>query len=154
MIKIKKISLGPIIVLAITIIAIVTVSTTFAALSVNQKVPSSGSVTVSANLGVFSDGACQNATSTINWGTPTPGTNVTRTVYIKNTGSGVSLSLSMATSNWIPENANGPITAVWNQNGARLYPGQSTPAIITLIVSPTIADITNFNVQISIIGTQ
>jgi hypothetical protein len=140
-------------VLALTIIAIVTTFGTYAAISVSQSVSSSGTVTVSANLGVYSDSSCQTNLTTINWGTLTPGGNITRTIYIKNTGLGVSLSLNMATSNWNPTSANGPVTITWNQAGTRLAPGQSTAAVITLAVSPTITDITNFSVQITITGT-
>ena len=128
--------------------------TTYAALSTNQTVLSAGEVKVTANLGVYSDSAFQNNLTTINWGSPTPGTNVTRTIYIKNTGSGVSLALSMATSDWVPTTANGPITLTWNQEGTRLAPGQSTSAILTLVVSPSVVDITNFTVSISVSGTQ
>jgi hypothetical protein len=67
---------------------------------------------------------------------------------------GTSLSLSMATSSWTPASANGPVTITWNQAGTRLAPGQSTAAVITLSISPTIADVTSFNVQITITGTQ
>jgi hypothetical protein len=59
----------------------------------------------------------------------------------------------METSNWTPAGAEQPITLTWNQEGARLQPGQSVAATLTLSVSPTIADITNFSVQINITGT-
>lgn len=138
----------------LTVIAIVLTSTTFGALSVRQDLSSQGTVSVSAGLGVYSDSACQNAISTINWGSISPGQTITRTVYIKNTGSGVSLSLSMNTSNWSPASANGPIMISWNQAGTRLAPNQSVAATLTLTASSGITDITNFNVQISIVGTE
>jgi hypothetical protein len=141
-------------VLALVLIAVAATCTTYAALSVTQNVPSSGSIVVTAGLGIYSDSACQNNLTSIDWGTLTPGANIVRTVYVKNTGMGTSLSLSMATSNWTPASANGPVTITWNQAGTRLAPGQSTAAVITLTVSPTIADITSFNVQITITGTQ
>jgi hypothetical protein len=152
--KNRKSSLRITTVLALAVIAVATTCTTFAALSVSQNVSSSGSITVSANLGIYSDSACQNSLTTINWGTLNPGGNITRTICIKNTGMGASLTLSMATSGWNPTNANGLITITWNQEGKRLAPSQSTLAVLTLTVSPTIADITNFSVQISIAGTQ
>jgi hypothetical protein len=74
-------------------------------------------------------------------------------VYLKNTSSGLSLALNMTASNWTPASANGPITLTWNQEGTRLQPGQSVAATLTLAVSSTIVDVTNFNVQISIFGT-
>jgi uncharacterized protein YcnI len=140
--------------LILMIIAIAATFTSYAALTVNKSVLSAGSVTVSADLTVYSDSACQNNLTSVNWGTPTPGTNVTKTIYIKNTGSGVSLALSMNTSGWNPTSANGPITLTWDQEGTKLNPGQSTAAILTLKVSSTIVDVTNFSVSISITGTQ
>ena len=141
-------------VLALVLIAVAATCTTYAALSVTQNVSSSGSIVVTANLGIYSDSACKNNLTSIDWGTLTPGANIVRTVYVKNTGMGTSLCLSMATSNWSPASANGPVTITWNQAGTRLAPDQSTAAVITLTVSPTIADITSFNVQITITGTQ
>lgn len=114
--------------------------------------PTSGTVNVSANLGVDSDSACTIPVTSINWGTLNPGGNTAQTVYIKNTGSGLSLALNMTTSNW-STGANGQITLTWNQENTRLNPGQSVAAILTLNVSPTIADVTNFSVQITITGT-
>jgi len=83
-----------------------------------------------------------------------PGGSATQTINIKNIGNGVSLSLSMTTTNWNPASTNGPITITWNRENTILSPGQSTSATITLTVSPSISDVTNFSVQISITGTQ
>ena len=150
----KKVNLRITAVIILMILAISLTLTTYAALTTKTTVLSTGGVNVTANLGVYSDSALQNNLTAINWGSPTPGTNVTKTIYIKNTGEGVSLALSMATSGWVPTNANGPITLVWNQEGTRLLPGQSTAAVLTLIVSPAVVDITDFTVSISISGTQ
>jgi hypothetical protein len=128
------------------------VLTTYAAISTSQNLSTNGTVLTSANLGVYSNNGCTNSISSINWGTLKPGGNITQTIYIKNTGSGLSLTLSMTTSNW-SQGANGPITLTWNQEGTRLQPGQSVAAVFTLAVSPTINDITNFSVQINIAGT-
>ncbi len=46
------------------------------------------------------------------------------------------------------------MTLTWNKEGTRLNPGQSVAATLTLTASSSIVDITNFNVQISITGTQ
>jgi len=106
-----------------------------------------------ASITTYSDPACTTAISSIKWGTLAIGGKTTQTVYVKNTGSGVSLALNLMTSNWTPASANGPITVTWNQEGTRLQPGQSVAATLTLAISSTIIDITNFNVQISITGT-
>jgi len=150
----KKANLGLVAVLILTIIAVALICTTYAALTANRGVDASGSVTATANLGIYSESTCQTALKSIDWGTPTPGTSITRIIYIKNTGSGVSLSLSLTTSNWDPAIADGPITVSLDKTGTMLSPGQSTTASITLAVSPTIVDITNFSLVITIKGTQ
>jgi hypothetical protein len=140
-------------VIALVIIAIALTLTTYAAISTSQSLPSNGQVTTSANLEVYSNSACTTPMSSINWGTLTAGANITQTIYIKNTGSGLALTLSMGASNWTPTGANGPITLTWNQAGTRLQPGQSVATTLTLSVSSNIADVTNFSVQINITGT-
>ena len=150
----KKAKLGLLVALSLTILAVALTCTTYAALTANSGINATGSVSTTANLGIYKDNTCQTTLTSIDWGTPTPGTSITRVIYIKNTGSGVSLSLSLNTSNWDPANANGPITVSLDKTGTRLPPGQSTAASITLTVSPTIVDVTNFNLVITITGTQ
>ena len=150
----KRAKLGLVVILSLTIIAIALTCTTYAALTTNLRVDASGSVSATANLGIYSDSTCQTPLTTIEWGAPTPGTSITRIIYIKNTGVGVSLSLSLTTSNWDPAIANGPITVSLDKTGTRLSPGQSTAASMTLTVSPTTVDITNFSLAITIIGNQ
>jgi hypothetical protein len=150
----KKVNLRIVAILALTIIAVTVTCTTFAALTISSSVHSTGGVKATANLGLYSDSACQTALTSIDWGTPTPGTSVTRVIYIKNTGSGVSLLLGLTTSNWSPATANGPITVSMDKAGTRLNPGQSTAATITLTISPTIVDIVTYNLDMTITGTQ
>jgi len=114
---------------------------------------SSGTVSTSANLGVYSDSGCTQSLSSINWGTLTAGSVVNQVVYIKNTSSGISLTLNMTTSNWSPTTANGPITITWNQQSTDLQPGASVAATITLTVSSSIVNVSSFSAQINIGGT-
>ena len=148
----KKIGIA--ITLLVTI-ALALAATTYAALSTSQSLSSSGSVTIipTASLVICSDSACTIPLTSISWGSLTPGTSTTQTVYIKNNGT-VPLTLSMTTSNWTPTEANGPITITWDRAGTVLPSGQSTSAILTLTVASDIADITTFGVQISITGAQ
>jgi hypothetical protein len=150
----NKITTRLIAVIALTTLALALGYTTYGAITVTKNISSAGSVTVSANLGVYSDSNCQTPLTTIDWGTLSPGGSVTKTVYIKNTGSGVSLNLNMTPSNWSPANVNNYLTLTWNPTSATLGPGASTAATITLTVSSTITDVTNFSVQINISGSQ
>ena len=127
---------------------------TLSVLTVSRNISSTGSINVVAGLGVYSDSACQNNLTTINWGTLSPGSSANFTCYIKNVSSGTSLLLNMTTSAWNPTSANGPIAITWNQEGTVLLPNQSTMAVLTLSVSPSITGISNFSVQITITGTQ
>ena len=147
----RKFSRATIIALALT--GLTLTLTTLGAVTVSTNVASQGSIATSAGIGVFSDATCTIPLTSIDWGSATPGGTVTRTVYVKNTGAGVTLTLSMATSNWSPANANGPLAITWNREGTTLTPGQSTAAAITLTATSSITGITTFSVQISISGT-
>ncbi|MEM2147134.1 MAG: hypothetical protein QXJ94_00820 [Candidatus Bathyarchaeia archaeon] len=120
-------------------------------LTVNKTIPATGSITT-INVEVYSDSGCTQVLTQIDWGTVSPGSTVTKTIYIKNTGN-AQMTLSMTTSNWNPNSANGPITITWNKEGATLAGGQSTTATITLTVASSISNITNFSVNIVITGT-
>ena len=140
--------------IVLTVIGLGLTLTTYSALSLNKDLVSEGNVKVTPGLGIYSDSACSIPLTSINWGNVKPGTSITQTMYIENTGTGASSSLSLSTSNWSPSNANDTIAISWNQEGTRLLPGQSVAVAITATMSPSIADISNFNVQIVIAGTQ
>jgi len=143
----------PISIIALILVAVALTATTYGAISVNKSLSTNGSITVTPNLGLYSDSNCTASLSTIDWGTITPGNNQTRNVYVKNTGNGTSLTLSISTNTWNPSNANGPIAISWDQEGTRLAPGQSVAAVIKLASSASIVNVTNFSVQILITGT-
>ncbi len=121
-------------------------------LSDSQIVASSGTVS-GVNVGVYSDPACTMNCTTLNWGNIAPGATVTKTVYIKNSGS-VALTLSMATSNWNPASANSYLTPTWDRAGYLLSPGASISAVLTLKASAGASALTTFSFNIVITGTQ
>ena len=147
----RKISIVTVVTLALIGLAL-SVST-FAVITVSSNLSSSGSIVTSRGIAVFSDSACSVPQTTIDWGSATPGESVTRTVYVKNTGSGVSLTLNLAANGWSPTNANGPLVITWNKEGTVLAPGQSTAGTIMLTALSSITGISTFSVQISITGT-
>ena len=118
----------------------------------SQTVQSGGTVN-SVNVGVYSDSGCTQNCTTLDWGAITPGNSVTRTVYVKNTGT-LPLTLSMTTGNWVPSNANTYLTLTWNQGGAVLAAGNSVTAILTLTASSSAGNLTSFSFNIIITGTQ
>jgi len=140
-------------IVALVIIGIALTFTTFAALNASSTLSTSGTVTTSAGLGVYSNSGCTTSLSSISWGSLSPGGTATETIYVKNTSSGLSLSLNMTTSSWSPASASGYITITWNQQSTDLQPGAVATATLTLTVSSSIVDVTSFNVNINIGGT-
>ena len=138
---------------ALAVIALALTATTFAAITVTSNVSSTGTITTtSPNIGVFSDSACTNTKSAISWGSLAAGSSTTQTVYVKNTGN-AAMTLSLSSNNWTPTGANTYITVSWDKQGQTLSAGQSTPAIITLAVSPSVTGITTFSNTITLSGT-
>jgi hypothetical protein len=144
----RKISTGAIV--AIVVVGLVLTVSTAGLLSVSQSLSSSGNIST-VNVGVYSNSDCTQPLTSIDWGTISPGTTVTRTIYVKNTGN-VQITLSMTTSGWSPASANGPITLTWDRQGATLSVGASVAATLTLSVSSSISGITTFSVTIVIAG--
>lgn len=133
------------------ILAVLTV-TTAGLLSVSHSISSTGSITA-INVGVYSNSACTHELTLIEWGTISPGNSETRIIYLKNTGN-AQITLSMASANWNPANANGPITVTWNKGGDTLDVGQVATATLTLSVAESISGVTNFSFNITITGTE
>lgn len=137
--------------LAIVAIVMLLSISTLGLLTISQTISSSGTITA-ANVGVFSDSQCTQPLSSISWGTIAPGSSVSSTIYIKNTGN-IPLTLNMATSGWNPTIAGNSITITWNREGTVLGADQSTPAELTLAVNSGISGVTTFSVNIIISGT-
>jgi hypothetical protein len=125
---------------------------TMAAISVNQNVSSTGTITTSPNIGVYSDSGCTTNVTSIAWGSIAAGGSSTHTVYVKNTGTGT-MTLGLSTSSWSPAGAGTYITVSWNKEGTTLSAGSSVAATITLSVSSSITGITTFGNSITISGT-
>ena len=138
--------------IAITAVATLLTVTTAGLLSVNQAVPSSGTITA-LNVGVYSDSACTQELTSVDWGTVSPGETVTRTIYIKNTGNSP-VTLTMTKTNWNPSTADGPIAIAWDIENWWLNPDEIFTATLTLSVSSSISGITDFSVEIVITGTE
>jgi hypothetical protein len=146
----RKISTGAIIALVATGIFLTLV--TSGLLLSSQNVSSNGTISA-VNVGVYSDSACTLNCTSISWGTISPGSSATSTIYVKNTGT-VPMTLTMTTTGWNPTNANGPIALSWNRESYALNANQSISAVLTLTVSSSInSSITTFNFNTVITGT-
>ena len=145
----SKISGGAITALVATgiFLAIVT-----AGLISTQSLPSSGTISA-VNIGVYSDSGCTQTCTSLDWGMVSPGSVVTKNVYVKNTGN-VPVTLSMATSGWSPSNANSYLTVSWNRQGTQLNAGQSIAATITLTVASDTGSLNSFSFNATLTGTE
>jgi len=137
--------------LAIIVVVMLLSLSTLGLLTISQNISSSGTITT-VNVGVFSDSQCTQPLSTINWGSVSPGSTVSRTVFVKNTG-GLPLTLSMSTSSWNPVAAGDFMAITWNSENAVLIAGDSVSAELVLTVDSDITEVTAFSVNIIISGT-
>jgi len=93
--------------------------------------------------------ALTNKVSSIDWGILEPGSNVNKTVYIRNEGNAAA-TLSLATSNWSPSNASNYLTLTWNYGGQTLKVNEAIQVKLTLSASSSVTGITNFSFDITI----
>ncbi len=121
----------------------------------NDPADSAVDASVSAtNVGVFTDSACTVNCTSISAGSVTPGTSKNFTIHVKNMGTRT-VTLSLATSDWNPESANGPIALVWDRDAYRLPAGASIVASLKLFVLSSIStSITSFSFNAAITGTE
>jgi len=117
-----------------------------------QTIPSSGTVTT-VNVGVYLDEQCTQNCTSINWGGVYPDDAINRTVYVKNTGA-VPITLSITDGNWDPIDASDYLTLTWDKQGEVLEVDNSVPANLTLSVASDTGDLTAFNFNIIITGTE
>jgi len=149
---IRKISAGTIIAIAATSLFL-TLLTSGLLLS-SQTVPSKGTVLSTVKVGVYSDAACTQNCTAIDWGALNPGSSTTKAVYVKNNGT-LPITLSMSADGWNPTEASNEMTLSWDKSGATLNASQWVAANLTLTVSPSInSSITNFSFNITIMGTE
>jgi hypothetical protein len=120
--------------------------------SFTRKIPSTASITA-VGLDVYSDAACTQNVTSINWGTLSPGSATNYQAYIKST-SNAPITLSLATDSWNPATASTYITLSWNYTaGTQVQPSASLPVTLTLTVNSSITGITTFTFNIDITGS-
>ncbi|MEM3054657.1 MAG: hypothetical protein QXM52_02995 [Candidatus Bathyarchaeia archaeon] len=144
----QKLTMGTFLTIAI-IGMVITAAGAFVATRTISNVGSLKSVGVD----VYWDSSCTNPVSSIDWGEMVPGSSKQFTIYIKNNGN-VPLRLSMTVSNWNPPSASTYMNLSWNCEGYVLGAGSVVSAVITLSVSSSITEITNFSFDITIAGTE
>ena len=114
----------------------------------NTKISNQGALKT-VGVGVYWDSGLTNKVSSIDWGILEPGSNVNKTVYIRNEGNAAA-TLSMTTSNWNPSNASNYLTLTWNYGGQTLNVNEAIQVKFTLSASSSVTGITNFSFDITI----
>jgi len=116
----------------------------------SKSISNTGSLKA-VGVGVYWDAALTNRVSSISWGVLEPGSNASKTVYIRNEGN-FPVTLTMTVSNWNPANASSYMTLKWDYSGKTLDVSEVIQVKFTLSVSPAVAGITNFSFDITIIA--
>jgi hypothetical protein len=101
---------------------------------------------IGIGVGIYWDKDCTNTTRCLNWGLIEPNSNKNLTLYLRNEGNS-DVSLRLGASNWTPSNASSYMSLSWNYSGQILKTNELIPIKLTLRVSPTIADITDFSLE-------
>ena len=146
----QKIATPAIVIIAIT--GLLVTMTTLGALSDSQMFSLNGTVST-VNVEAYTDSACTIPCTALNVGNVAPGSTVTQTVYIKNSGT-IPVTLTMAASGWSPTTASSYLTLSWNRGNYVLNAGLSVQAVLTLTVASSTGSLTAFSCSVTITGTQ
>lgn len=152
----KAVPLTKNVVVAIVLISILlvasTAAVTYALLSAQGKIGSSGRIVV-IGLKVTAVGSSADLIS-IEWGDLAAGSTATRQISVINNGT-IPTTLSMSTGDWIPLIAQQYISITWNYaSGTILQPGTSQTVTITVNVNQYVTGVNTFTNTIYIIATQ
>ena len=125
------------------LVIVVAVAFAYGVQQVQVRIPATGNVKA-IDIGVYSDQACVNALSSIDWGLLAPGENKSVTFYLKSL-SNVNASLSLSNGNWAPSIAGNYISLSWNRETYHIFPGEVISAVLTLQVSASIQEVSSFS---------
>ena len=145
-------------IIALTVGAIAIALTTLAAITVNQNVSSTGTITAAPNIGVYSNSACTTTITSISWGSIEVGASASQTIYIEDTG-GAQMAPSITIGTISPSGAAGYVTMTITSPTslpAEIQPGASNALAVTFTVtvsSSTPTTVTSFSNTIAISGT-
>lgn len=136
----------------LALLGIVLTAAAMAALSDSTSIPFNGTINT-VNVEAYSDSACTQPVTALNVGNVNPGSSVTQTVYIKNSGT-IPVRLSMAASGWSPTGASSYLSLSWNRANYLLNAGASVSATLTLTVAADTGSLTTFSCTVTITGTE
>jgi hypothetical protein len=123
----------------------------FPAGQTTYSLASSGSIKATEGIGVYSNLACTEPQTTIQWGELEKGGSANVIIYVKNEGDSL-LTLSLVTSDWSPTSVADYLTISWNYNSQPLNPDSVVQITLTISVEPDAPTIPNFGVNLLIVG--
>lgn len=124
---------------------------TFGLLTTSTPVSNTG-IIASVNVGIYTTAQCTANLTQISWGTCSPGSNYTRTGYIRNNGN-QNMTMTMSTANWNPIAAATSLGISWNYDGRVVRPGQVLAVIWKMVVPSSITGIQNFSFDLVVSGS-
>jgi hypothetical protein len=98
-------------------------------------------------VAVYRDAACTETLDAIDWGVLSPGSRVTRTLYVRSHIPG-NVTLQLTTDNWSPDTASQYLAVEWPNQGIILAYNETVRLDVTLIVAADVHDITDFTVDV------
>ena len=104
------------------------------------------------DLDVYSEIGCINKISEIEWGSIEAGRSVSKTIYIKNSGS-VEVVLSFLTDKWNPVETSRYLTLSWGYDGRPVKIGSVVSIKLTLAVNSSINGVDRFSFDVIFIAT-
>jgi hypothetical protein len=110
-------------------------------------VGSFSAVALSGSVAVYSDIACNQLLTAVDWGVLWPGEIKNVLVYVRNEGASP-LVLVLSEINWTPVNTNSCLELSWGHWDLKLMPANVSEVILTLHVSPQVRNITSFGFNI------
>jgi hypothetical protein len=124
--------LKPLVVVAIIIILILTVSGDLLGMLLSMRlIGTGGRLSTPPDIAIYEDVGCTISLSYIDWGSLQPGMARNVTMYIRNEGSG-GTSLSLSTTSWQPANISWYMNLTWSYGGRALLPHEVVEATLTL----------------------
>lgn len=101
---------------------------------------------------VYSELACTNIVSDVEWGDIEAGDVSDVQLYVKNSGD-TSVIISLDTENWSSNTAMENMNLSWDYNGQSIEPGEARPVTLTLSVDSDCPELDSFGFDIIIIGS-
>ena len=117
----------------------------------DQNTVNTSGVIADISIGVYSNSACTQNCTYLDWIVCYPGESKTQSVYVKNLGT-VDATLSIFSVNWNPTIASSFLSLTSDYSGQVISPGAFIPINFTLTISPDISQIEAFTFDIQVVS--